>query len=75
MTTGGRPSRVDSPELAALRRMQEQHRLANRLSEIATRRAKSEHGHLSATPERRAERRALKETRRRKKADRKRGRR
>lgn len=75
VTTGGWPLRADSPELAALREMQAQHRLANRLSEIATRRAKSEHGHRSATPERRAERRAQKEARRRKKTDRKRGRR
>jgi hypothetical protein len=52
-----------------------QQRLASRLDAIAQGRSRYDHGHLSASPERRAERRADKVAKNRKKANRKRGRR
>lgn len=66
---------MDVPEIDALRRMQADNALANRLDQLAKRR--EEHGgeHLSATPERRADRQAQKEARSRKKAARKQSRR
>lgn len=66
---------MNSPEMRALERMAEREAFTRRLLEIGRRKAALEQGHRTASPERRAERLVQKEARRRKKAERKRGRR
>lgn len=66
---------TDSPEADAWRRVTAMQSVARRLHEIAERKAAEPPGHLTASPERRAERRAQKNARMRKKGERKRGRR
>ncbi len=61
--------------MGALRQMRARHRLASALDAMAQDRGRYDHGHLTASPERRAERRAGKAALRRKKAIRKQGRR
>lgn len=63
------------PEMAALGQLRARHRVASRLDAMAQARSHGGQGHLTASPERRAERRAEKDAWRRKKAIRKRSRR
>ena len=66
---------MSSPEIGALHQMRTRHRLVSALDAIAQDRSRYDHGHLSASTERRAQRSAEKATLRRKKAKRKQSRR